>query len=135
MLSLDTRLLSTLRSASVHLTATDLGAQLGVSSDEVDHSLEELKAAGFDIELRPGFGYRLLAAPDRLIADDLRSRLGNCAMVRNLLVFEETGSTNDLAMHSGRQGGKGGLVVFAEKQTAGRGRFGRRWESASHKGL
>src|SRR5262245_55406681 len=28
-----------------------------------------------------------------------------------------------------------GLVVFAEEQTAGRGRHGRRWASASHQGL
>jgi BirA family biotin operon repressor/biotin-[acetyl-CoA-carboxylase] ligase len=135
MHSLDTRLLSSLRSAPVHLTGSDLAGQVGAPISEVEHRLAGLRAAGFDIELRPGYGYRLLAAPDRLIADDLRARLGDCAMVRNVLVFEETGSTNDLAMHFGRQGGKGGLVVFAEKQTAGRGRFGRRWESASHKGL
>jgi len=29
----------------------------------------------------------------------------------------------------------GVLVIFAERQSAGRGRFGRRWESASHRGL
>ena len=28
-----------------------------------------------------------------------------------------------------------GLVVFAERQTAGRGQYGRRWESAAGKGL
>ena len=38
-------------------------------------------------------------------------------------------------MRRGRQGAAGGLAIFAERQTAGRGRFGRRWESASHRGL
>jgi len=35
----------------------------------------------------------------------------------------------------GRAGVAEGLVVFAERQTAGRGRLGRKWESVSHKGL
>ena len=34
-----------------------------------------------------------------------------------------------------REGAAEGLVIFAETQTAGRGRLGRRWESDSHKGL
>lgn len=135
MISLDAQLLSTLRAAPVHLTGNELAEQVGAPLQTVEARLGELQAAGFDIELRPGFGYRLVATPDRLIADDLRSRLGHCAMVRDIMVFQETGSTNDLAAQYGRHGGAGGLVIFAEKQTAGRGRFGRRWESASHRGL
>ncbi|RYD61703.1 MAG: biotin--[acetyl-CoA-carboxylase] ligase [Verrucomicrobiaceae bacterium] len=76
-----------------------------------------------------------MGAPDRLIADDLRSRLGDCPLVRDILVFQETGSTNDQAAQLGRHGAEGGVAIFAEKQTAGRGRFGRRWESAAHRGL
>lgn len=35
----------------------------------------------------------------------------------------------------GRAGAPEGLVIFAERQTSGRGRLGRVWESAAHKGL
>jgi len=47
-----------------------------------------------------------------------------------MVVLEETSSTNDVAAQWGREGRAEGAVVFAERQTAGRGRMGRRWESA-----
>lgn len=135
MNTLASRLLRALREASVHLPAGDLAAQLGESPATVRTQLAELKAAGFEIEDRPALGFRLLAAPDRLIADDLAARLDDCALARDLVVFEETGSTNELVLQRGRDGTPAGLVIFAETQTAGRGRFGRRWESVSHRGL
>ncbi|MCX6967404.1 MAG: biotin--[acetyl-CoA-carboxylase] ligase [Verrucomicrobia bacterium] len=54
---------------------------------------------------------------------------------REIVVMTETGSTNDEATQLGRAGAADGLVLFAERQTAGRGRLGRKWESAAHQGL
>lgn len=135
MNTLDARLLAALRSAAVHFPASDLAAQLGASADEIFARIGELRSAGFEIEEVPALGFRLAAAPDRLIADDLASRLGPCAVAREIVVFEQTDSTNDLALKRGREGAAGGLAIFAERQNAGRGRFGRRWESAAHRGL
>ena len=112
----------------------DLAAQLGSSLREVEAGIARLRGAGFEIESRPGLGVRLLASPDRLIADDIHARLGTCELAREILVFEETSSTNDVAARLGREGHPG-AVVFAERQTAGRGRFGRRWDSAAGAGL
>ncbi len=131
----DARLLVALRTAGVHMLPGDLAAQLSVPLAEIETSIARLCAAGFDIETKPGFGCRLLASPDRLIADDLHARLGDCPLAREILVFSETSSTNDVASRLGRQGHAGGLAVFAERQSAGRGRFGRRWDSADHAGL
>ena len=135
MNSPDAALLGALRAATVHTPPTELAAQLGSTRAAVAAQIAELREAGFEIDERPGLGYRLIAAPDRLIAADLQSRLGNCALVREILVFEETDSTNDRAASLGRSGAASGLAIFAERQNAGRGRFGRRWESASHLGL
>ena len=44
-------------------------------------------------------------------------------------------STNDLAWEAEARGAPEGFVVFAEHQTAGRGQYGRRWESAPYQGL
>ena len=134
-LSLDARLLRELRATAVHLPHGDLADALGVPREQVAVSLTKLRDAGFDIEEKPGLGCRLLASPDRLIADDLLARIGDSALAREILTFEETASTNDVAARLGREGHAGGLLVFAERQTAGRGRFGRRWDSASHAGL
>jgi len=135
MKALDARLIAALRASAVHLPATDLAGQLVAPLATVEARLTELRSAGFEIEERPGLGFRLLSSPDRLIADDLTARLEECSLVREIVVFTETDSTNELAMRRGRQGEAGGLAIFAERQTAGRGRFGRVWASASHRGL
>jgi BirA family biotin operon repressor/biotin-[acetyl-CoA-carboxylase] ligase len=50
-------------------------------------------------------------------------------------VVEETRSTNDFILQLIKPELAEGLVVFAERQTAGRGQRGNGWESAAHKGL
>ena len=132
---MDARLLRALRESRVHLLPSELASHCGLSLTDVEASLERLRGAGFDIESKPGLGCRLHASPDRIIADDLLSRLDDCAIAREILVFEETSSTNDVAAKLGKQGHAGGVTIFAERQTAGRGRFGRRWVSAGHEGL
>lgn len=52
-----------------------------------------------------------------------------------MLVLGEVSSTNDAAAQAGKAGAASGLAVFAERQTAGRGRLGRVWESAAGAGL
>ena len=98
--------------------------------------IEELRSLGYDIEASPHLGYRLVSVPDVLHADDLRSRLPNVKIVgRDIRVFQETTSTNDVIEKLARDGVKEGVVVFAESQTKGRGRLGRKWISPSNKGL
>src|SRR6476469_10366050 len=71
---------------------------------------------------------------DRFDADLLRAALGDQLIGNRIVVLDETTSTNDvIAQMSGDN--SEGLVVIAEKQTAGRGQYGRRWESAAGKGL
>jgi BirA family transcriptional regulator, biotin operon repressor / biotin---[acetyl-CoA-carboxylase] ligase len=135
-MSPDATLLRILRPADRHLTVGELAAQLGLSMIDVNAAIARLREAGFDIEAHPQFGCRLLASPDRLIADDLHARLERaCALAREILVLEETASTNDVASKLGRERHPGGVAIFAERQTAGRGRFGRKWDSAERAGL
>src|SRR5438046_8953026 len=71
---------------------------------------------------------------DRLIADELQADLGDTLIGRELIVLQQTGSTNDAILEVARDS-KQGLVLFAEQQTAGRGQRGNRWESPARKGL
>ena len=71
----------------------------------------------------------------RLAADQLRAILGECQMGNQLVVVEEARSTNDIAWAAAERGAPEGFVVFAERQTAGRGQYGRSWESAPYQGL
>lgn len=72
---------------------------------------------------------------DRLIATELRAGLEDCRIGNEIVVVEEAASTNDLAWESAERGAAEGFVVFAERQTKGRGQYGRRWESAPYQGL
>jgi len=72
---------------------------------------------------------------DRLIATKLRAGLAGCQIGNEIVVVEETASTNDLVWEAAQRGAAAGFVVFAERQTKGRGQYGRRWESAPYQGL
>jgi len=76
---------------------------------------------------------------DRLLADQLQATLSGAIIGREIIVLEQTSSTNDaisrLASTDGLPSVPEGLVVFAEHQTDGRGQRGNRWESAAGKGL
>ena len=50
-----------------------------------------------------------------------------------IISFEETGSTNELIKHYLNE--KEGLTLLAERQTKGRGRFGRSWDSKKSLGI
>lgn len=77
----------------------------------------------------------MLETSDRLIATELRAAFEGCRIGNEILVVEEAPSTNDLAWEAAERGASEGFVAFAEKQTKGRGQYGRRWESAPYLGL
>ncbi len=133
----DAQVLAALRAAGDgSVSGAELSEQLGVSRAAIWARIEELRRLGYDIEASPHLGYRLLGTPDRLHADDLLARLGGKGVVgRDIRVFENTTSTNDVVEKLARDGVKEGAVVFAEAQTKGRGRLGRKWVSAAGKGL
>ncbi len=103
-----------------------------------EERLAGLRAAGYGIERGHNGAWRLTSEPAALMADDILATLPVAparTIGRDIVVFEETGSTNDLIARAGDDGAREGLVIFAEKQRAGRGRLGRVWESPPRQGL
>src|ERR1039457_2454343 len=132
----DAKILSALRANTDGVSGAQLAEELAISRAAVWSRIEELRKVGFAIEAGPHFGYRLVGEPDALLADDLLARLGETKVVgRDIRVFEETTSTNDVIEKLARDGVKEGVVVFAESQTKGRGRLGRKWMSPAKRGL
>jgi len=132
----DAKILSELREHPDGVSGADLADQLGFTRAAVWGHIEQLRQLGYDIEAGPHFGYRLINVPDVLHADDLLARLGKTKVIgRDIRVFEQTTSTNDVIEKLARDGVKEGVVVFAESQTKGRGRLGRKWISPERKGL
>lgn len=136
-MTVDARILAALRAAGAgSVSGADLAQQLGLSRAAVWARIAQLRGLGYDITASPHGGYRLMATPDLLHADDLMARLQGVRVIgRDVQVFRETTSTNDVADKLGRDGVKEGVVVFAESQTRGRGRLGRDWISPAGRGL
>lgn len=133
----DTQILLALRGAGDgFVCGAELSQRLGLTRAAIWARVEELRKIGYDIEASPHQGYRLLEVPDVLCADDLLAlAAGNKVVGRDIRVFEETNSTNDIVEKLARDGVKEGVVVFAESQTRGRGRLGRKWLSPPRRGL
>ncbi len=142
--------MATWRDADVHLlrawrakpdravSAVDLARAAEVAIDSIPTRIDGLRTAGYVIDgpTGPRADFSLVSSPTRLIADDLRAALPPEAVVgREILVFQETDSTNDLAARAGHDGVAEGLAIFAESQRAGRGRLGRRWVSPPGRNL
>jgi BirA family transcriptional regulator, biotin operon repressor / biotin---[acetyl-CoA-carboxylase] ligase len=143
----DAKILSGLRASPGGVSGAELAEQLSISRAAIWSRIEALRQAGYEIEAGPHFGYRLVSSPDALHADDLLARLSEPAanadpaaprpviIGRDIQVFKETTSTNDVIERLARDGVREGIVVFAESQTRGRGRLGRKWVSPANKGL
>jgi BirA family transcriptional regulator, biotin operon repressor / biotin---[acetyl-CoA-carboxylase] ligase len=136
-MTIDAKILSALRAVGTgSVSGAELSNRLGISRAAIWARIEELRELGYVIEASPHLGYRLVEVPDRLDADDLLSLVsGNRVIGRDIRVFEQTTSTNDVIERLARDGVAEGVVVFAESQTKGRGRLGRKWISPPRKGL
>lgn len=72
---------------------------------------------------------------DRLDPDKITENLKTKRIGREVLVFKATASTNDIAAEYAKNSENDGLVVFAEKQTAGRGRRSNVWVSPGYQSV
>jgi BirA family biotin operon repressor/biotin-[acetyl-CoA-carboxylase] ligase len=117
------------------ISGEDLAEKLKISRTAIWSHIAEFRKLGYVFESQPNVGYRLVETPDLLLGDDLMARCDSKIIGREITVFRQTDSTNDLVAERARQGAREGLVVFAEKQSQGRGRMQRPWESKDQKGL
>ncbi|WP_456469009.1 biotin--[acetyl-CoA-carboxylase] ligase [Archaeoglobus sp.] len=103
----------------------EIGKKLGITRSAVWKTVNKMKESGVKIE-SSGKGYVLIGKNELNpyeIADITFKRLGD--HIDEIIYFETTDSTNEKA----KEYGKPRTLIFAESQTAGKGRLGRRWES------
>jgi len=120
-------ILTRLGMSSMPVSGDELAAELGLSRAGVWKHIQILKKAGIAIEAQPGKGY--LLHEDVFSAGLVRTRLNANRIGRRIIMLEETGSTNRDAMQHAEAGAPEGLVIFANRQTSGRGRLGRTWHT------
>lgn len=118
-----------LRQEDGYVSGQQICDRLKVSRTAVWKMIEQLKEEGYRIDAVRSRGYRLEETPDLLGEAEIRSRLETTWAGQNLYYFPEVDSTNLMAKKLGEEGVPSGTLVAADRQTAGRGRRGRAWES------
>ena len=105
-----------------------LGAALGISRSAVWKQLQHLEAElGLSIHKVRGRGYQLAAPLTLLDPVEIKEQAPSCEWP--ILVFDSIDSTNAEALRAIERGQTAPFLVLAERQTAGRGRRGRKWAS------
>ena len=127
MSELQEKILAVLNDGGFH-SGEALGSALGVSRTAVWKQLQKLATMGLPLESIKGTGYRLAQGFELLAAVDIRAHL-SAASPRHIDVFHSLESTNTFAREQAANRDYAGSVVFAERQTAGRGRRGKEWLS------
>ncbi|HIJ95730.1 MAG TPA: biotin--[acetyl-CoA-carboxylase] ligase [Desulfuromonadales bacterium] len=117
------------RSESGFVSGEAISRELGVSRTAVWKHISTLRRAGYRIEALPSRGYRLLSAPDILVAQEITAVLDGSRIGKYLECLQQTASTNADAMRLAEAGAVEGTVVIADAQTDGKGRRGRVWSS------
>lgn len=124
------RLLECLSDGCIH-SGESLGAELGISRAAVWKHVKAAQLAGVPLWANRGEGYRLAPGFALLNADQIRRDClpATLSALSNIEILMTIDSTNSQLMRRFQEGGPDSLVVLAEKQTAGRGRRGRVWQS------
>lgn len=109
------------------VSGQEIANELGVSRVAVSNHIAALRESGYEIESATRRGYRLLSSPDLPFPFEVYPKIqGRFVQV---VGGDVTESTNEDAKALARGGADEGAVVLAARQTRGKGRLGRTWQS------
>lgn len=94
--------------------------------------IQRLKNTGYTIIADQNLGYCLVFRPDLLLPQEIKNGLFTDYIGQKIFYFPELESTNIIAKEKylrKEEGVNEGTVIIAERQSAGKGRLGRRWFS------
>lgn len=122
-------ILRLLKKKDGYISGQQLCDYFKVSRTSVWKVMEQLKKEGYVIKAVRNRGYHLVSSPDVISEAEIRSLLRTKWAGSQVMYFDETDSTNNQAKDSGEKNGVHGTLFIADKQSAGKGRRGRGWES------
>lgn len=128
-------ILAALRKSDGYVSGQELCEHFGVSRTAVWKAINQLKKEGYEIEAVPNKGYHITSSPDILSVNELESQMHTAWAGQKIYYYDEIDSTNMKASHLAEEGAAHGTLVVADRQTAGKGRRGRSWESPAQTGI
>jgi BirA family biotin operon repressor/biotin-[acetyl-CoA-carboxylase] ligase len=122
------RVLELLKSSDDYVSGEYISRLLSVSRTSVWKYIKWLRDQGYIIDAKERKGYRLLEVPDRLYPWEIMGKLRGCTLVKDVVYYQEVGSTQEVALRLAEEG-KHSILVVAERQIRGRGRASKTWVS------
>ena len=124
------QILELLRKNADYISGQELCEHFNVSRTAVWKAVEQLKKDGYIIEAVRNRGYRLVTnGSDVYNKAEIDASIKTDYIGRNSFFYNIIGSTNTEAKRLAEEGAESGTLVVADRQTAGKGRRGRTWES------
>jgi BirA family biotin operon repressor/biotin-[acetyl-CoA-carboxylase] ligase len=122
------QLLKLLSDGEFHSNET-LSNTLNLSRDDVWHTLQQLIHHGVQVETLMGKGHRIPHGIELLQREKIDTELSDVAKnkLAELILLEEVDSTSDYLLANSKSFADKNVACFAEYQTQGRGRHGKRW--------
>ncbi len=118
-----------LENESGYVSGSEIARSLAMSRVAVWQYMEKLRAQGFNFEAVRARGYKLTGRPSSINRSLIEAYLSTRDLNFEIQCCDELDSTNDEAMRQLAAGRGTPFVVIAKKQSRGRGRFGRVWQS------
>lgn len=122
-------ILRLLRESDGYLSGQQLSERFGVSRAAVWKVICGLREEGYQVEAVRKKGYRIVESPDILSKEELESLMQTQWAGRKILYYDETESTNRIIRRAADDGAPHGTLAVADRQTGGKGRRGRTWDS------
>ena len=123
------QILKMLREADGYISGQQLCEKFGVSRTAVWKVIRQLQEEGYEVEAVRNKGYRIIDSPDVMTKEELESLMDTKWAGKNIVYYDEVDSTNLRIKQLGDEGAVEGTLAVADRQTAGRGRRGRSWDS------
>ena len=121
------KILSALKNTEGYISGEELSHSLNITRSAVWKHIGQLRDDGYMITSVRNRGYKLENDFDMI--DEEKVGFHGETVGKKLIVLKSTDSTNNELKRLARDGEESGTVVCAYTQTAGKGRFGRQWES------
>ncbi len=123
------QVLGYLRSQTEYVSGEEISKSLGVTRASIWKIINKLKKEGYEIESSTKKGYKLIEIPNIITREEILNIIETESLGRDIYYYNEIDSTNEELKRLARSGALEGVTVIADKQTAGRGRLGRSWDS------
>lgn len=121
-------ILDLLKNKDDYISGQDIAKSLNVSRTAVWKNINKLRSEGYNIVSVTNRGYRLIKDQYDILNE-------NEISYKPLYYIEEAGSTNNIAKDIASKSDSNRLLVVCNKQTSGKGRLGRSWDSQGEAAL